>query len=516
MDRRAWSTYHRRRPSNVRDVMNAAPPSPAPPLDRRRWTALVVLCFAQLMITLDTTIVNVALPAIQEDLGFSDANLTWVVNAFLVTFGGFLLLAGRLGDLLGRRRVFLVGLVVFTAASALCGVASSEGVLIGARLLQGVGAALQGAAILAIIATEFPEPGERARAMSAYVFVAVAGAALGLLAGGVLTEGISWRWIFLVNLPIGVATIVVSRALIVADEGLGLGAGLDWLGSILVTSAVMVGVFAVVGAAEHGWGSARVLVSGATALVLGGAFVLTERRVQNPVMPLRILRQRGLMGASVVRALIGTGLFTTFFLGTLYLENVLDYGPVQTGLAFLPWFLSLGVLSLGVTARLIARFGPTPVMVCGMLVSIVGMLLFRSAGVGTDYLPTIALANLAIGTGVGLAMMPLLTVAMSDVPPADRGLGSGVITVAQQVGGALGLAVLSTLATTRTSSLVAEGGSLQSALVGGYRLAFGLGAGCFAVGIVTAVVVLGRGRTPARTAPATPTPQQAPAAPSGS
>jgi EmrB/QacA subfamily drug resistance transporter len=478
--------------------MSTGPTAPAPHLDRRRWIALVVLCFAQLMITLDTTIVNVALPAIQEDLGFSDANLTWVVNAFLVTFGGFLLLAGRLGDLLGRRRVFLVGLVVFTVASALCGLASSEGVLIGARLLQGVGAALQGAAILAIIATEFPDPGERARAMSAYVFVAVAGAALGLLAGGVLTEGISWRWIFLVNLPIGAGTILVSRALIEADDGLGTGEGLDWLGSILITSAVMVGVFAVVGAAEHGWGSARVLGSGVAALVVGGAFVVTELRVRNPVMPLRILRQRGLMGASAVRALIGTGLFATFFLGTLYLENVLDYGPVQTGLAFLPWFLSLGVLSLGVTARLIARFGPTPVMVSGMLVSTAGMLLFRGAGVGTDYFPTIGLANLAIGTGVGLTMMPLLTVAMSDVPAADRGLGSGVITVAHQVGGALGLAVLSTLAATHTSSLLADGEALQDALVGGYRLAFALGAGCFAVGIVAAVALLGRAGTPAR------------------
>jgi EmrB/QacA subfamily drug resistance transporter len=481
--------------------MNTAPPSPAPAPDRRRWAALIVLCFAQLMITLDTTIVNVALPAIQQDLGFSDAGLTWVVNAFLVTFGGFLLMAGRLGDLLGRRRVFLAGLVVFTGASALCGVAQSDGVLIGARLLQGVGAALQGAAILAIITTEFPEPGERARAMSAYVFVAVAGAALGLLAGGVLTEGISWRWIFLVNLPIGVATIVVSRALIVADEGLGIDQGLDWLGSILVTSAVMVGVFAVVGAAEHGWGSARVLGSGLAALVLGVAFVVTEGRVRNPVMPLRILRQRGLMGASVVRSLIATGLFATFFLGTLYFENVLGYSAVQTGLAFMPWFLSLGVLSLGVTARLIARFGPMPVMICGMLVAIVGMLVFRTAGVGTEYFPTIALANLAIGTGVGLSVMPLLTIAMNDVPAADRGLGSGVITVAHQVGGAFGLAVLSTLAATHTSSRIADGSAPQRALVDGYGLAFALAAGGLAVGIVTAVVVLGRAGA---TAPVTP------------
>jgi EmrB/QacA subfamily drug resistance transporter len=467
---------------------------PAAPLnDPRRWIALVVLCFAQLMITLDTTIVNVALPAIQRDLDFSDANLTWIVNAFLVTFGGFLLLAGRLGDLLGRQRVFLAGLVVFTVASALCGLAPNQGFLIGARLLQGVGAALQGAAILAIIVTEFPEPEERARAMSAYVFVAVAGASLGLLAGGVLTEGISWRWIFFVNLPIGAATFFVGRILIPDDEGLGLGQGLDWLGSILVTFAVMAAVFAVVGAADDGWGSARVLGFGALALVLAIVFVVAEARVRNPVMPLRILRLRGLMGSSAVRALIGTGLYTTFFLGTLYLEHVLHYSAIQTGLAFMPWFLSLGILSLGVTARLVARFGPMWVLVVGMLMAIVGMLLFCTAGIGTAYLPTIALANFAIGTGVGLSIMPLLTIAMSEIPAADRGLGSGITTVSQQVGGALGLAVLSTLATTHTHSLIADGHSATSALVGGYHLAFALGAGGMAVGIVIAVVVLGRG-----------------------
>jgi EmrB/QacA subfamily drug resistance transporter len=467
--------------------------SPTPTIDRRRWIALVVLCFAQLMITLDTTIVNVALPAIQRDLDFSDANLTWIVNAFLVTFGGFLLLAGRLGDLLGRRRVFLAGLVVFTVASALCGVATNQGVLIGARLLQGVGAALQGAAILAIIATEFPDPAERARAMSAYVFVAVAGASLGLLVGGVLTEGISWRWIFLVNLPIGVATILVGRMLVRSDKGVGLDQGLDWLGSTLVTLAVMVGVFAVVGAADHGWGSTRVLGSGSLALLLAAAFVATEARVRNPVMPLRILKLRGLIGSTVVRALISTGLFATFFLGTLYLEGVLHYSAVETGLAFLPWFVSLGVLSLGVTARLIGRLGPMPVTVLGMLTAIVGVLIFCTTGVDTAYFPTILLANSAIGTGVGLAMMPLLTIAMSDVPPADRGLDSGLITVAHQVGGAIGLAVLSTFATTHTDSLIADGHATPDALVSGYHLAFALAAGGMAIGIVTALVVLGRG-----------------------
>ncbi len=466
--------------------------TPTAPVVIHPRMALVILCFAQLMITLDTTIVNVALPAIQNDLDFSDANLSWIVNGFLVTFGGFMLLAGRLGDLLGRRRVLMVGLVIFTVASALCGLAPGEGVLIGARLLQGVGAALQGAAILAIIATEFPNADERARAMSAYVFVGVAGASLGLLVGGVLTEGLGWRWIFLVNLPIGVATIVVGRMLIPDDMGLGLDKGLDWLGSILVTFAVMVGVFAVVGAADHGWGSSRVLGSGALALALAVAFLVTEARVTNPVMPLRILRLRGLMGASAVRALIGTAMKATLFLGALYFENVLGYSAVQTGFAFLPWFLTLGVLSLGVTARLVARFGPAPVMVAGMLTSIAGVLLFSTAGVGTGYLPTIAVANFAIGTGIGLAIMPILTIAMSDVPSSDRGLGSGIINVAHHVGGALGLAVLSTLATTHTRSLISKGHPVSSAQVDGYEFAFVLAAGGLAIGIVIVLVVLGR------------------------
>jgi EmrB/QacA subfamily drug resistance transporter len=470
--------------------MTTAPRALAP---AHPWMALVVLCFAQLMITLDTTIVNVALPAIQDDLGFSEAGLTWVVNGFLVTFGGFMLLAGRLGDLLGRRRVFVAGLVVFTVASALCGLAAGESMLIGARLLQGLGAALQGAAILAIIATEFPRPADRARAMSAYVFVAVAGAALGLLVGGVLTEGISWRWIFLVNLPIGVATIVAGRILIPSDTGLGLDQGLDWIGSVLVTLAVMVGVFAVVEAADNGWSSGRVLGLAAGALVLAAAFFVAEALVSNPVVPLRTLRLRGLMGACAVRALIGTGLFAVFFLGTLYVEKVLDYSAVQTGLAFLPWFVSLGILSLGVTARLVGRFGPTPVMVAGMLSAIAGLLVFCTAGIGTDYFPTIGLANLLVGTGVGLSVMPLLTIAMGDVPPADRGLGSGLITVAHQVGGAVGLAVLSTVATTRTRSLVSDGHPALGAQVDGYHLAFMLAAAGMAVGIVVALTVLGRG-----------------------
>jgi MFS family permease len=299
----------------------------------------------------------------------------------------------------------------------------------------------------------------------------------------------------LVNLPIGVVTIVVGRILIPSDTGLGLDHGLDWIGSVLVTLAVMVGVFAVVEAADYGWSSSRVLLSAAGALVLAAVFFVAEARVSNPVVPLRTLRLRGLMGACAVRALIGTGLFAVFFLGTLYVEKVLGYSAVQTGLAFLPWFVSLGILSLGVTARLVGRFGPTPVMVAGMLSAIAGLLVFCTAGIGTDYFPTIGLANLLVGTGVGLSVMPLLTIAMGDVPPSERGLGSGLITVAHQVGGALGLAVLSTLATTHTRSLISDGHEPLHAQVDGYHLAFMLAAAGMAVGIVVALTVLGRGRT---------------------
>ncbi len=317
--------------------------------DRRRWMALVVVCLAQLMIVLDTTIVNVALPAVQHDLHFTQGNLTWVVNAFLVTFASFLLLAGRLGDLLGRRRVFFAGVLVFTAASALCGMAPSQGFLIAARFLQGVGAAMQASVILAIIVTEFPEPADRAKAMSAYVFVAVAGGSLGLLAGGALTQALSWHWIFFVNLPIGIATIGLGRALIPKDSGLGLEHGVDWLGSILVTVSLMTAVYAIVQATSHGWGSSQVLGFGALAATLMGAFLALESRIKNPIMPLRILRLPGLVGSNVVRGFLVTGMYSTFFLGTLYLEHVLHFSALQTGLAFLPWTVTVGICPWGST-----------------------------------------------------------------------------------------------------------------------------------------------------------------------
>jgi EmrB/QacA subfamily drug resistance transporter len=458
----------------------------------------MIVCLAQLMIVLDVTIVNVALPSIQRDLHFSQSNLTWVVNAFLVTFGSLLLLAGRLGDLAGRKRVFLAGLTVFTAASLVCGLAPSQGVLIAARFVQGIGAAAQASVILAIIITEFPIPSERARAMSAYVFVSVAGGSLGLLAGGILTQALSWHWVFFVNLPIGLATFALGQRFIRADSGLGLEHGVDWIGSFLVTVSLMGFIYAIVQATAHGWVSTQVLGIGAVAALLMAAFVALESRIENPIMPMRILRLQGLIKASLVRGFLVTGMYSTFFLGSLYLEHVRHYSAVQTGAAFLPWTLTVAVLSRGITARLVNRFGPFPVLLAGMASAVVGLLLFSSVGPDTSFFPTIFFASFAVGLGIGNAFMPLLTMAMADVPAADSGLGSGITNVSQQISGALGLAVLSTIAANRTKGLLSSHQGVTTSLIGGYHLAFLIGAATISAGIVLAVALLRpRGAEPA-------------------
>ena len=458
--------------------------------ERRPWVTLFVVCLAQLMIVLDVTIVNVALPAIQRDLHFSQGNLTWAVNAFLVTFGSLLLLAGRLGDLVGRKRVFLAGLTIFTVASLICGLAPSQGALIGARFLQGIGAAAQASVILAIIVTEFPRASERARAMGAYVFVSVAGGSLGLLAGGVLTQALSWHWVFFVNLPIGIAAFVLGRALIPSDDGLGLGHGVDWVGSALVTTSMMSGIYAIVQATAHGWVSWQVLGFGGVAAVLMAAFIAVEARIENPIMPLRILRIRGLVNASLVRGFLVTGMYSTFFLGTLYLEHVRHYDALQTGAAFLPWTITVAILSQGITARLTARFGPFPVLIAGMVTAAIGLLVFSTVGPQTAFFPTIFVACFAIGLGIGSAFMPLLTIAMADVPTADAGLGSGITNVSQQISGALGLAVLSTVATNQTKGLLASHHGVATSLISGYHVAFLAGAATITAGIALAFVLL--------------------------
>src|SRR5436853_4202571 len=463
--------------------MNLVPPVHS---DRRRWTALFVVCLAQLMVVLDVTIVNVALPSIQHDLHFSQSNLTWVVNAFLVTFGSLLLLAGRLGDLAGRKRVFLAGVITFTFASLLCGIAPTQAALIGARFLQGVGAAAQASVILAIIVTEFPAVGDRARAMGCYVFVSVAGGSLGLLAGGLLTQALSWHWVFFVNLPIGLAAFALGQAIIPGDKGLGLRHGVDWIGSLLVTASLMSGIYAIVEATAHGWISSQVLGFGALAAVLMAAFLALEARIENPIMPLRMLRLRGLINASLVRGFLVTGMYSTFFLGTLYLEHVRHYSALQTGAAFLPWTITVAILSRGITARLVTRFGPLPVLMAGMTSAVAGLLLFATVGPDTAFFPTVFLACLAIGLGIGNAFMPLLTIAMADVPAADAGLGSGITNVSQQISGAFGLAVLSTIAANHTKGLLADHHGVTSPLIGCYPLALLARAGAIATGMALA------------------------------
>ncbi len=470
--------------------MKFASPLPSATSDSRRWLALAVVCLAQLMIVLDVTIVNVALPSIQRDLHFSQSNLTWVVNGFLVTFGSLLLLAGRLGDLIGRRRIFLAGLAVFTLASLLCGLAPSQNTLIAARVLQGVGAAMQASVILAIIVTQFPQASDRARAMSAYVFVSVAGGSLGLLAGGLLTQALSWHWVFFVNLPIGLVTILLGRGLLADDGGIGLGHGVDWLGSLLVTTSLMSAVYAIVQTTSHGWGSVPVLGFGTLAVVLMVAFVAVESRIRNPIMPLRILRLRGLVSGSVVRGFLVTGMYSTFFLGTLYLEHVRHYSALQTGAAFLPWTLTVAVMSVGVTTRLVNRFGDLRVLLAGMVSVGIGLVLMTTVGANTSFFPTFFLACIAIGVGLGSAFMPLLSIAMSDVPTEDAGLGSGLTNVAQQIGGALGVAVLGTVAANHTKALLAGHDGAVNSLLGGYHLAFSLAAVSVVLGIVVALAIL--------------------------
>ena len=465
-----------------------------PVSDWRRWLTLVVVCFGQLMIMVDATIVNVALPSIQRDLHFTPATLSWVVNAYLIAYGSFLLLAGRAGDLIGRKKVFISGIVVFTVASALSGLTTDEVMLIAARALQGLGAALAGGVIIALIVTDFPRPHERAQAMSVFTFVIAGGGSLGLLAGGLLTQMISWHWIFFINLPIGLATILLGWWLIEENEGAGLSRDVDIAGSILVSAAMMVGVYAIVTASDQGWASAHTLGFGAAALLLLIAFVALESRIKNPILPLRILRLRNLTGASAARALIATGGFTAYFLGALYLQHVKGYDAIGTGLAFLPQTVALGVMSMGITSRLMRTFGPRAVAIPGMLVFAAGMVVLSSLDAHSNYFPGIFGGYLLFGIGAGMSFMPLLTIAMAQIPAAEAGLASGIANVTMQVTAAIGLAALSTIATNQAAFLIAQGQPLASALAAGYQLGFVLAAGCIAVALLVVLVVL---RSPA-------------------
>jgi EmrB/QacA subfamily drug resistance transporter len=459
--------------------------------ERDRWIALVVLCAGFLMIILDQTIVNVALPSIQSDLDFSQSSLAWVVNAYLIAFGGLLLLAGRLGDLIGRRRMFLAGLTVFTLASLLCGAAQTQEMLIGARFLQGIGGAMTSAVILGMIVAMFPSPAEQAKAIGIYAFVAAAGGAIGLLAGGVLTEAINWHWIFFVNIPIGIATGLLSLRLLAHDEGIGLSRGADVLGALLIVSALMLGVYTIVGAADHGWGSLHTVGLGAVSLALLGAFIAREATTRTPLMPLRIFRSRVVSVANLVQALMVAGMFGMFFLGALFMQRVLGYDAIEVGLAFLPVALAIGTLSAGVSARLILRFGARATLLPGLVSVAIGLALFQRAPVDADYLTDLFPVMLLLGVGGGLAFPSLMTLAMSGATPADSGLASGLVNTTQQVGGALGLAVLATLSTTRSGDLLADGTSTASALTSGYHLAFAIGAGLVLAALALSATLLG-------------------------
>ena len=457
--------------------------------------ALTVLCTGMLMIILDVTIVNVALPSIQRDLGFSQSGLAWVINAYLIPFGSLLLLAGRIGDLVSRRGVFVAGIVLFTAASAACGLADSQQMLIAARFIQGVGGAMTSAVILGMIVTMFPEPAEQAKAIGVYSFVASAGGSIGLLAGGVITQGINWHWIFFINLPIGIATAVFSLRLLPRDRGVGFSSGTDISGAVLITAALVLGVYTIVKpAAEDGWTAPATLGLGAIAVALLVLFVAREAMAKSPLIPLRIFRNRNVSGANAIQVLTVAGMFGMFFLGVLYLQRVLHYDALQTGLAFLPTTIVMGTLSLRYSEKLIMRFGPRTTMLPGLALIAVGLALFARTPVHGHFLVDVLPSALLLGTGVGIAFPSLATLAMSSATPEDAGLASGLVNTTMQVGAALGLAVLATLSATRTAHLAHGATPDAAALTSGYRLAFLIAAALVLTALAIAATVI---RTPA-------------------
>ena len=458
--------------------------------DRTRWLALYVLCAGMLMIVLDATIVNVALPSIQDDLGFSQNDLAWVINAYMIPFGGLLLLAGRMGDLLGQRRVFLFGLAIFTLASLACAAAQSQEMLIGARFIQGVGGALASAVILGMIVTMFPEPAAQAKAIGVYGFVASAGGSIGLLLGGVLTDAISWHWIFFINLPIGVGVAFLAKRLVASPQGIGLSAGADYPGAALITSSLMLGVFTILQIVEWGWFDTKTIILSAISAALLALFIYRQATVSTPLMPLRIFRSRNVAGANVLQALLVAGMFGMFFLGALYLQRVLGYDALEVGLAFLPVSLLMGVLSLGLSEKLIMRFGPRTTLIPGVSLVVVALLLFARTPVDGNYLTDLLPPFLLIAIGVGTSFPSIMTLAMSGATPEDAGLASGFVNTSMQVGGAVGLAVLATLSTERSEALLADGESLASALNSGYHVAYLIGAALAAIAVAIAVFVL--------------------------
>ncbi|MEU0565473.1 MFS transporter [Nonomuraea sp. NPDC005983] len=462
---------------------------PLPSALRSRRLALAVIATGLLMTVLDGSIVTVAMPAIQADLGFTSVGLTWVVNAYLIAFGSLLLLAGRLGDLIGRKRMFLLGTAVFTGASILAGAATTPALLITARFLQGAGSAMAAAVGLGILVTLFTEPAERAKAIAVFSFTGAAGASIGQVLGGALTDAITWHWIFFINLPIGLAALALGVPALPTDRGLGLASGADAIGALLVTAGLMLGIYTVVKVEEYGWTSPHTLGLGALAVVLLAAFLARQATAPTPLMPLRILRSRNVSGANLVQILMVAALFSFQILVALYLQNVLGYGATGTGLAMLPAAVVIGVVSLGVSARLAARFGERAVLLTGLVLLVGVLALLARVPVHADYL-TDLLPVMLLSAGFGLALPSLTTLGMSGAGEQDAGLASGLFNTTQQIGMAAGVAVLSTLAASRTKGLLAGGSGRAEALTGGYHLAFMVGAGLLVAAFVVAFTML--------------------------
>jgi EmrB/QacA subfamily drug resistance transporter len=467
---------------------------------RKRWLALYVLCLGDLMIVLDGTIVNVALPTIRDDLGFSQTSLAWVVNAYLLTFGGFLLLGGRLGDLFGQRKLFLIGIGLFTAASLGCGLSTSQEALVTMRAVQGLGGALVSAVAFSLVITLFTETAERAKAMGIFGFVLSGGGVAGVLAGGILTDLLSWHWIFLVNLPVGALVFVLSLRLLPPVPGTA-GGRLDIVGAVTVTAALMLAVYAIVNGNDTGWLTAQTLGLLGAAVLLIAVFLLIEARIASPLVPLGIFRNRNLSTANVIGMVLAAGLFAYFFFSALYMQIVLDYTPLEVGLAYLPGTVLWGTASL-YSDKLVMRFGIKPPLLAGLSLMILGLMLFARAPVDGSWAVDILPATLALGLGAGIAFNPILLAAMSDVAPQQAGLASGVVNTAFMMGGALGLAVLASLAQYRTDSLLDSGTDFIAATNAGYHAAFVLGIGFLAAAALVSGLVLRATTAPAHAEPA--------------
>jgi EmrB/QacA subfamily drug resistance transporter len=472
-------------PSSLAVTAKPARPDPAASIRRRR-SVLIVLCGGQMMITIDNTVVNVALPIIQRDLGFSQATLAWVVNAYLLAFGGFLLLAGRLGDLAGKKRVFLAGLALFTSSSLLCGLATDRATLIAARFAQGLGAALDAAMILGILVSLFPDPRARARVMALYAFVTISGGSIGLLLGGIVTQAFSWHWIFFINLPIGIAALVFGGLLIETDAGLGLRQSLDIFGALLITGAPMLAVYGFVQASADGWGSTTTLgcLAGSVAGIL--AFVALEGHLAHPLVPLHVFRYRNLALANAVRALVGIGTYGLFFLGVLYFQQVHGYSAVRTGLAYVPFTVSSALVALLLSHRVMHRVGAKRTLIGGLAGYTAGLLWLTRVPVHGSYLLDVLPGLLLAAIGGGFLTAPNISLCVGGAPPEDAGLASGLVSTSLQLGAAIGLAVLATVSATRSGHLLAQGADRATALTGGYRLAFLVVAGCMLAAMAAA------------------------------